>query len=103
LACLFASGIAGVLSWGVVYPVDVLKSRIQSLPLDTSRTESSLDDIARSVVKRDEWKALYRGLGITLVCAFPVNRIIFCVYKYYLTKLIGHDSIGEKHMTPEMV
>jgi solute carrier family 25 carnitine/acylcarnitine transporter 20/29 len=102
-ACAFAGGTAGALSWGAVYPVNVLKSRIQALPLDASRTESSLGHIARSVVKRDRWKALYRGLGIILVRAFPVNGIIFCVYEYSLTKLIGHDSTGEKHMTPEMV
>jgi solute carrier family 25 carnitine/acylcarnitine transporter 20/29 len=102
-ACVFAGGTAGALSWGVVYPVDVLKSRIQALPLDASRTESSLANIARSVVKRDGWRALYRGLGITLVRAFPVNGIIFCVYEYSLTNLIRHDSAGEKYMTPEMV
>jgi solute carrier family 25 carnitine/acylcarnitine transporter 20/29 len=87
-ACVFAGGTAGALAWGVVYPVDLLKSRIQALPLDASRTE---------------WRALYRGVGITLMRAFPVNGIIFCVYEYSLTKLIGHDSTGEKHMTPEMV
>jgi solute carrier family 25 carnitine/acylcarnitine transporter 20/29 len=103
-ACVFAGGTAGALSWGVVYPVDLLKSRIQALPLDASRTESSLGHIARSVVERGGWRALYRGLSITLVRAFPVNGIIFCVYEYSLTKLIGRDSTAEKHMmTPEMV
>jgi len=102
-ACLFAGGTAGALSWGAVYPVDLLKSRIQALPLDASRTESSLGHVARSVVKRGGWRALYRGLGITLVRAFPVNGIIFCVYEYSLSKLVGHGSTGEKHMPPERV
>jgi solute carrier family 25 carnitine/acylcarnitine transporter 20/29 len=102
-ACVFAGGTAGALSWGIVYPVDLLKSRIQALPLDASRTESSLGHVARSVVKRGGWRALYRGLGITLLRAFPVNGIIFCVYEFSLSKLIGHDSTGEKHMTPEMI
>jgi solute carrier family 25 carnitine/acylcarnitine transporter 20/29 len=102
-ACVFAGGTAGAISWGVVYPFDLLKSRIQALPLDASKKESSLEHTTRSVVKRGGWGALYRGLGITLVRAFPVNGIIFCVYEYSLTKLIGHDSTGEKHMTPEMV
>jgi solute carrier family 25 carnitine/acylcarnitine transporter 20/29 len=102
-ACVVAGGTAGALSWGIVYPIDLLKSRIQALPLDASKTESSLGHVARSVVKRGGWRALYRGLGITLLRAFPVNGIIFCVYEYSLSKLIGHDSTGEKHMTPEML
>ena len=102
-ACIFAGGTAGALSWGAVYPVDLLKSRIQALPLDASKIESSLGYVARSVVKRGGWRALYRGLGITLVRAFPVNGIIFCVYEYSLSKLVRQDSTGEKHMTPEMV
>ncbi|KDO34468.1 hypothetical protein SPRG_00532 [Saprolegnia parasitica CBS 223.65] len=39
---LVAGGAAGVISWGLVYPIDVVKSCIQTLPGDASSLEKSM-------------------------------------------------------------
>ncbi|KAL7553723.1 hypothetical protein ACHAWF_017193 [Thalassiosira exigua] len=41
-ASILAGGISGSLSWAIVYPVDLVKSRVQILPLTTSRSERSM-------------------------------------------------------------
>ena len=91
LPSIFAGGIAGFYSWGVVYPIDYIKSRIQAIPLSTttiSRTESlSIWNVAKKTIQQQGWKALYRGLGITVLRAFPVNGIIFPTYELTLSML----------------
>lgn len=104
LACILAGGTAGSLSWATVYPTDLIKSRIQNLPLDATRAERSMLNVARRVVQENGIRSLYRGLGITVLRAFPVNGIIFCVYELSLTKLLGsHTFASCDHMTPEMI
>jgi len=88
LASIASGGIAGSLAWAVVYPVDLVKSRIQALPLDvSSRAERSMFTVGQKVVRDHGWRALYRGLGITIMRAFPVNGIIFPVYEITLNAL----------------
>jgi solute carrier family 25 carnitine/acylcarnitine transporter 20/29 len=97
-----AGGVAGSFAWAVVYPVDLIKSRIQSLPLHTPSSERSLWYVTKKVVQTGSWSALYRGLGITLVRAFSVNGIIFPIYEVTLAMLTNADVLG-RHVTPEMV
>ena len=80
LASIFAGGIAGSLSWAIVYPVDLIKSRIQALPLDCTKVDRSIPRIATTIVRNDGWKALYRGFGITVLRAFPVNAVILTAH-----------------------
>jgi len=103
-ASIVAGGTAGSMAWTAVYPIDLIKSRIQSLPLDASHSEQSMWKVGKSVVQEGGWRALYRGLGITIFRAFPVNGIIFCVYEFSLIKLLGSDKfVSDDHMTPEMI
>mmetsp|Transcript_13819 Transcript_13819/g.32273 ORF Transcript_13819/g.32273 Transcript_13819/m.32273 type:complete len:405 (+) Transcript_13819:47-1261(+) len=79
-----AGGLAGSVAWATVYPVDVIKSRIQSLPLSASREERSLRTVALSTLQTEGYFRLMtsRGLAVTLLRAFPVNGTIFCVYEH---------------------
>jgi solute carrier family 25 carnitine/acylcarnitine transporter 20/29 len=77
----FAGGVSGSLTWAIIYPLDVIKTRIQTSPLDTS---VSTFNVGRSIVSKHGYRKLFRGLGITLIRAFPVNGIIFPVYEFTL-------------------
>ena len=92
-APILAGGTAGSLSWAVVYPIDLIKSRIQVLPLDASKLERSMWNIARDIYQKGGWRSLYRGLGITVLRAFPVNGIIFPTYELTLGLLKNSASI----------
>lgn len=82
LPSIIAGGVAGSLSWAVVYPIDLVKSRIQALPLSTTtKSERSIWNVAKAVVQQQGWRSLYRGMGITVFRAFPVNGIIFPTYE----------------------
>jgi len=76
-----AGGLSGTLSWAIVYPLDLIKTRIQSLPHNCRARERGLVRVGSDVVRRHGWRALYRGFGITMMRAFPVNGIIFPTYE----------------------
>lgn len=80
VASILAGGVAGSLSWAIVYPIDLIKSRIQALPLDCSKNERSTMQIGKNILQESGWKALYRGFGITVVRAFPVNAVILTTH-----------------------
>ena len=96
LSSILAGGVSGSLSWSVVYPLDYIKSRIQAIPLSTTTiSELSIWSVAKNTIQQQGWKSLYRGLGITVLRAFPVNGIIFPTYELTLSMLEA-DSIYKR-------
>ena len=86
LVSITAGGIAGSLSWAVSYPVDLIKNRIQAMPLD-SKMNHSISAVARQFVQENGWRALFRGFWLTIIRAFPVNGVIFPTYEWTLKAL----------------
>lgn len=84
LASALAGGSSGCLTWAVVYPVDVIKTRIQTSSLNTP---VSFLGAGRQLVTQHGWSILFRGLGVTLVRAFPVNGTVFPVYEWTLNQI----------------
>lgn len=80
VASILAGGAAGSIAWAIIYPIDLVKSRIQALPLDCSKSDRSIMHIGKTIVKESGWKALYRGFGITVLRAFPVNAVILTTH-----------------------
>lgn len=75
-ANLVAGGVAGSVAWLTIYPVDVIKSRVQAIPRHLSPDSTWLHTLAR--VWRDEGpRALTRGLVTTILRGFVVNGAIF--------------------------
>ncbi len=79
LAVLFAGGTAGMLSWLIVYPLDVIKSRLQA----DARFASSRQVVLETY--RTEGLAVFmRGCSPTLLRAFPTNAATFAVVTWTL-------------------
>ncbi|CAG9863385.1 unnamed protein product [Phyllotreta striolata] len=78
---LFAGGVAGVVSWLVPYPIDVIKSKFQVDGVAT-RLYAGYADCLRKTVANEGLRSLYRGLAPTLVRAFPVNAVTFCAVEW---------------------
>jgi len=89
-ASALAGGISGAWTWAMIYPLDVIKSRIQTGPLERELRQG-MWTVGRDIVEERGWRGLFRGLGVTLVRAFPVNAIIFPVYEFVLIQLGDGD------------
>lgn len=82
---LLCGGIAGVVTWASVFPLDVIKTRLQAQTIgDNGRPESqvllerrslSSFQIAKETYRAEGVKAFYRGLGVCSVRAFIVNAV----------------------------
>ena len=89
-ASALAGGISGAFTWAIIYPFDVIKSRMQTGPLER-QLQKGMWTVASDIVKEHGWRFMFRGLGVTLVRAFPVNAIIFPVYEFVLMQLGNGD------------
>jgi solute carrier family 25 carnitine/acylcarnitine transporter 20/29 len=89
ISSTLAGGLSGSLTWGVIYPIDVIKSRIQTAPMETPLAQRRIWHVGKTLVAKYGWQYMFRGLGITLIRAFPVNGIIFPVYEFTLLHLSG--------------
>ncbi|KAF9338316.1 carnitine transporter [Podila minutissima] len=74
-------GMAGVAMWFIAIPPDVLKSRLQSAPAGTYKGTA---DVLRNLWKNEGPQALFKGLGPTMLRAFPANAASFLGVEYSL-------------------
>lgn len=77
-----AGGICGVLSWLIVFPVDLVKSRLQKNVMMPEPRFNTIRACATDVIKQDGIRGLYRGLNVTLIRAFPIHSLQFLVLEY---------------------
>ncbi|GAB5353272.1 hypothetical protein AAMO2058_000023000 [Amorphochlora amoebiformis] len=83
LEILTAGGIAGVVGWAVVFPIDVVKSRMQT----SHRKDPSMVRVFRKIWLTDGPFAFYRGVSAALLRAFPANAGLFLGYEMAQRKL----------------
>lgn len=69
-----AGGVAGALSWVVLYPIDVVKSRYQGDVL--GKYAGAWDCFVQSV-RTDGWRSMGRGVGAVTLRAFISNGACF--------------------------
>lgn len=87
-ASAISGGITGSFTWFIVYPLDIIKTRIQTAPIHcTKPCQSKIWHVGKDIVNQHGWRHLFRGLGVTMVRAFPVNGIIFPLYEFTLMHL----------------
>jgi len=76
LGQLMAGGGAGCFSWLSTYPVDVIKTQVQ-----TGKGNTILEAV-KHVLATDGPFGFLKGILPCLLRAFPVNATIFCIYEY---------------------
>lgn len=67
---LLCGGIAGIATWVSIYPLDVIKTRIQA---GGDARRMSIVTTVKVILRKDGAQALYRGLGACSLRAFIVN------------------------------
>jgi len=93
---ILAGGVSGMLSWGINYPVDVVKSRIQIDGMSGPREYTSSYNCFLRMKAVTGWSGLYRGVSATLMRAFPTNAAMLPAYSIslnFLMKLKGEREL----------
>lgn len=83
---IISGGMAGVISWAVITPLDVIKSRIQGDNPTNPKYKSALDCLVKSY-KAEGIRVFSKGFGMMTLRAFPTNAAIFLGYEATLSFL----------------
>lgn len=91
---LLCGGIAGIVTWGSVFPLDMVKTRLQAQTIQdhssmrtptegqsllrTQHQTLNSVQIAKEAYRAEGLKVFYRGLGICSIRAFFVNAVQVC-------------------------
>jgi len=92
-AILLAGGLAGMSSWLISYPVDVVKSRIQCDGAFGPTKYSGIVDCIRKSKQEEGLRVFTRGLNSAMIRAFPTNAATFYVVSY-TTKFLNSFENG---------
>lgn len=79
-----AGGIAGVISWILTVPMDVIKSRLQADGMGEKRQYTGIRDCFQQSYKDEGAAFLTRGMCSTLLRAFFINAACFFVVSWTL-------------------
>jgi solute carrier family 25 carnitine/acylcarnitine transporter 20/29 len=83
LWAMLGGAISGPALWVMVYPMDVIKSRLQTDALDKGKRQyQGTLDCARQIFKQSGWKGFFRGLAPTLARAPISNAATFVTYEF---------------------
>ncbi|AEO60258.1 hypothetical protein MYCTH_2067470 [Thermothelomyces thermophilus ATCC 42464] len=116
---LLCGGLAGIITWASIFPLDVVKTRVQAqqLPLDQSGLSSDRApllggeerasvagtktlgawQVAKEAYREGGVRALFRGLTVCSIRAFIVNAVQWAVYEWIMMELgQGREKQGVK-------
>lgn len=81
---MIAGAVGGVTLWVMIFPADVIKSRIQ-----VCNSRKSMMAIGLKIVRNEGFMALYSGLLPSVLRTIPATATLFLVYEYTKKVLEG--------------
>jgi len=108
---LLCGGLAGVVTWASIFPLDVIKTRVQTQILADSTTTPLLGTdgvtertqrrrlgaivVARNAYRTEGSGVFFRGLGVCSIRAFIVNAAQWAVYEWIMRELDPKRKIAK--------
>ncbi|KAF3059944.1 Mitochondrial basic amino acids transporter [Daldinia childiae] len=95
---LLCGGLAGIVTWVSIFPLDVIKTRVQAQTSDAAKmpllnsppsTQKRLGaiEVAKAAYKEEGMRVFFRGLTVCSVRAFIVNAVQWAVYEWIMLEL----------------
>ena len=81
--CIAASA-AGIAYWALVFPLDVVKSRMQVDGVYSPPNYHGMIDCIRKIFHREGWQAFYNGYRSALLRSIPANATVLCALELLL-------------------
>jgi len=108
---LLCGGLAGVVTWASIFPLDVIKTRVQTQSLADSSTAPLLGtvvrtegtetrrlgavEVARNAYRSEGPGVFFRGLTVCSIRAFIVNAAQWAVYEWIMNELDPERKISK--------
>lgn len=94
---LIAGGMAGAIAQTVIYPMDLVKTRLQTFACDKSGKPPPLLTLSKEILLHEGPRAFYRGLVPSLMGMVPYAGIDLAAYE--TLKDFSHQYIGKENGT----
>ncbi|EED20632.1 mitochondrial RNA splicing protein, putative [Talaromyces stipitatus ATCC 10500] len=92
---MLAGAIAGIAEHSVMYPVDLLKTRMQILQSTISGPYSGITNALSNIYRIEGWRTLWKGVSSVIVGAGPAHAIYFGTYEV-VKELVG-GNVDDGH------
>lgn len=109
---LLCGGLAGVVTWVSIFPLDVIKTRVQTQILPGSETAPLLGsetmpredegrrlgavEVARKAYRSEGASVFFKGIMVCSIRAFIVNAVQWAVYEWMMRELDPEGKISGK-------
>lgn len=87
-------GMAGMASWAVVHPVDVLKSRVQTLPITAPKAERKVLYQLKKGLQAEGPQMLRRGFMASMQRSFIMSCFLFSTYEQVMAFHRNHGLLA---------
>ncbi|TDZ19681.1 Mitochondrial basic amino acids transporter [Colletotrichum orbiculare MAFF 240422] len=98
---LFCGGLAGIVTWASIFPLDVIKTRVQTQAFEVAGETAPLlaargsqpqkrvgaVQVAREAYREGGARVFFRGLTVCSVRAFIVNAVQWAVYEWAMYEM----------------
>ncbi len=87
IGIFLAGGLAGSTSWSIIFPMDSVKSRMQTSDM-TSPSKINFLSVAKIIYNSQGVTGFYRGWSSAIMRAFPANAALFLGYETAMSLLV---------------
>ncbi|KAJ6439964.1 mitochondrial carrier protein [Purpureocillium lavendulum] len=90
---LLCGGLAGIVTWASVFPLDVIKTRLQTQPWASERDPALYSKrlgalaVAREALQQGGLSVFFRGIAVCSIRAFIVNAVQWAVYEWTMKEM----------------
>jgi solute carrier family 25 carnitine/acylcarnitine transporter 20/29 len=100
---LLCGGLAGIVTWASIFPLDVIKTRVQTQVLhpgiavrgenralmhpEVQERRLTAVEVAKQAYRAEGARVFFRGLGVCSIRAFVVNAVQWAVYEWMMRLL----------------
>ncbi|KAM8973661.1 mitoferrin-1 [Pelodytes ibericus] len=96
---MLAGAVAGVLEHTVMYPVDSVKTRMQSLQPDPKAQYKGVGEALKRMIRTEGLMTPMRGINVTVLGAGPAHALYFACYEKMKTTIGGMiNHVGNSHV-----
>ncbi|KAH1464177.1 hypothetical protein KXX13_004361 [Aspergillus fumigatus] len=92
---MLAGAFAGIMEHAVMYPVDLLKTRMQVLHPTTGGLYTGLTNAVSTIYRIEGWRTLWKGVSSVIVGAGPAHAVYFGTYE--VVKEMAGGNVDEGH------
>lgn len=93
-----AGAISGLVEYSFMYPIDLMKTRMQGINYKSTGVYSSVFDSFKTISKKEGIRRFYRGMPMPFVTILPANAVYWVSYDLFSKGLSVKENVQKDYM-----